>query len=132
MCNFLPLCCLRQEEIKYDLDLFGEIFINEVRDRTISLFDDRVKGNMKGESSQQLYKDVQTLNESQREIMYRIIEQVTDLSIHNMLCMFEDHEELKLLLNEENLVEESDGLAGELYTEDGWIKRYSKQRTGEI
>ena len=49
-----------------------------------------------------------------------------------MLCMFEDHEELKLLLNEENLVEESDGLAGELYTEDGWIKRYSKQRTGEI
>ena len=70
-----------------NLDLFGEIFINEVRDRTISLFDDRVKGNMKGESSQQLYKDVQTLNESQREIMYRIIEQVTDLSIHNMLCM---------------------------------------------
>ena len=62
-----------------NLDLFGEIFINEVRDRTISLFDDRVKGNMKGESSQQLYKDVQTLNESQREIMYRIIEQVTDL-----------------------------------------------------
>lgn len=115
-----------------NLDLFGEIFINEVRDRTISLFDDRVKGNMKGEPSQQLYKDVQTLNESQREIMYRIIEQVTDLSIHNMLCMFEDHEELKLLLNEENLVEESDGLAGELYTEDGWIKRYSKQRTGEI
>ena len=115
-----------------NLDLFGEIFINEVRDRTISLFDDRVKGNMKGESSQQLYKDVQTLNESQRETMYRIIEQVTDLSIHTMLCMFEDHEELKLLLNEENLVEESDGLAGELYTEDGWIKRYSKQRTGEI
>lgn len=34
-----------------NLDLYGEIFINEVRDRTISLFDDRVKGNMKGESS---------------------------------------------------------------------------------
>lgn len=64
--------------------------------------------------------------------MYRIIEQVTDLSIHNMLCMFEDHEELKLLLNEENLVEESDSLAGELYTEDGWIKGIQSRGQGDI
>ena len=111
-----------------DLDLFGEIFINEVRDRTIRVFDKRIEGTMKDESSQQLYKEVQLLNDSQRELVYKIIEQVTDLSIHNVLCMFEEHDEVKLLYNDGNLVEESDGLAGELYTDDGWIKKYSKQR----
>ena len=49
-----------------------------------------------------------------------------------MVCMVEEHEERKRLLNEEKRGEERDGRAGELYTEDGWIKRYSKQRTGEI
>ena len=111
-----------------NLELFGEIFISEVRDRTIRVFDKRIEGTMKDETSQQLHKEIQTLNDSQLKIVYSIIEQVTDLSIHNMLSMFEEHEEIKLLLNEENLVEESDGLAGELYTEDGWIKKYSNQR----
>lgn len=27
-----------------------------------------------------------------------------------------------------NLNEESDGLSGELYTEDGWIQKYTSQR----
>lgn len=111
-----------------DLDIFGEIVINEVRDRTIRIFDKRIEGIMKDEYSQQLYKEIQLLNDSQRELVYRIIEQVTDLSIHNMLSMFEEHDEVGLLYRDENLVEKSDGLTGELYTDDGWIKKFSKQR----
>lgn len=112
-----------------NLELFGSIFIDEVRDRTIRVFDKKIEGFMKDAASQALFEEIQTLDESQRQILYRIIEQVTDLSIHNMLNMFEEHEEIKLLLNGVNLTEESDGLAGVLYTVDGWISRYSKQRT---
>lgn len=112
-----------------NLDLFGKILISEVRDRTIRVFDKRINGLMKDEASQQLSKEFQDFNVFQREFVYKIVSQITDLSVHNMLCMFEEHNEVELVLNGEKLTEESDGLSGELYTEDGWIKRYSNQRS---
>lgn len=36
----------------------------------------------------------------------------------------------KLLMD--RVREESDGLSGDLYTEDGWIQKYSSQRYEEI
>ena len=112
-----------------NLEFFGEIFISEVRDRTIRIFDKRIEGLMNDKASQDLHKEIQSLNSSQQEIVNTIVYQVTDLCIHNILSMFEEHEELKLLFGNDNLIDMSDGLAGELYTDDGWIKKYSKQRT---
>ena len=40
----------------------------------------------------------------------------------------EDSENIVVLSGEENIAELSDGLAGELYTENGWIELYSEQR----
>ena len=47
--------------------------------------------------------------------------------MYNMLSLFEAHKEIELLYETENIVEESDGFSGELYTEDGWIEKYSKK-----
>ena len=44
----------------------------------------------------------------------------------------EEHEEIELTVKGRNLNEISDGLAGELYTEDGWIQKYTKQRYEEM
>ena len=57
-----------------------------------------------------------------------MIPQIVDLCMHNMMCLFEDHDEFKIIVGDENLAETSDGLAGELYTSDGWISRFSEQR----
>ena len=48
-----------------------------------------------------------------------------------MLEMFEQHDDIELNMSNENLNQISDGLAGELYTEDGWIQKFSKQRYEE-
>ena len=101
-----------------NLEKFGELFINEVRDRTIRVYDKRVNGIMKDISSKELYNEVQHLNDSQRQLIQKIISQVTDLSLHNMLFMLEEHGEMELFMNGENIAEISDGLSGELYTED--------------
>lgn len=53
---------------------------------------------------------------------------VVDLSIHNMLCMLEDHSDFSLIKDGKNIAELSDGFSGELYTEDGWISKFSEQR----
>ncbi len=114
------------------LSYFGEKLINEVRDRTIRRFDMRITGKMRDENSQKLFKEVSELDENCIRLISRIIPQVVDLSIHNMLCMFEENPEMEIQVENECINKISDGLAGELYTEDGWIQRFSNQRYEEI
>lgn len=114
------------------LSFFGEILISEVRDRTIHGFDMRITGKMRDENSQKLFEEVQQLNNEQRQLIEKIIPQIVDLSIHNMLCMVDEHANIDVQIEEESISEISDGLAGELYTEDGWIQRFSKQRFEEV
>ncbi|MBD5135552.1 MAG: epimerase [Lachnospiraceae bacterium] len=114
------------------LSYFGEMLINEVRDRTIRGFDMRITGKMKDESSKKLFEKVQQMSDEQRLVIEKIIPQIVDLSIHNMLCMIEENANIDMQVENEIISELSDGLAGELYTEDGWIQRFSKQRYEEI
>lgn len=60
--------------------------------------------------------------------MYHSITYKEGVTIDNMLCMLEDNEDFALIKDGENIAELSDGLSGELYTEDGWISKYSEQR----
>ncbi|ADZ85084.1 hypothetical protein QTL86_22675 [Cellulosilyticum sp. ST5] len=114
------------------LSRFGEILISDVRDRTIRSYDMRINGKMKDESSQKLYSEVEQLDITQRQLIERIVPQIVDLSIHNMLCMLEEHSNIDMQIEGESISEISDGLSGELYTEDGWIQRFSNQRYEEI
>ena len=110
------------------LEEFGEIFIKEVRDRTIDIFDRKTQGLMKSKESQLLFERVTKLNDEQKSLISDIIPQIVDLSIHNMLCLFEEHDEFQIIVGRENIADISDGLSGELYTSDGWIEKFSEQR----
>lgn len=110
------------------LNEFGEVLIEEVRDRTIRLFDKKMQGMMKDEDSQFLFAQVNKLSEEQKLLINKVIPQIVDLSLHNMLCVFEEHDEFQIIIHGENIVDISDGLSGELYTVDGWIEKFSKQR----
>lgn len=110
------------------LNEFGKVLIKEVRDRTIRLFDKKVQGVMRGEDSQRLFERVNKLSEEQQLLINEIIPQIVDLSLHNMLCVFEEHDEFQIVIDGENIADISDGLSGELYTSDGWIEKFSEQR----
>ena len=113
------------------LEEFGEIFIKEVRDRTIDLFDRKMQGLMRSKESQLLFEKMNKLNEEQKSLIRDIIPQIVDLSMHNMLDLFEEHDEFQVIVGEENIADVSDGLSGELYTSDGWIEKFSGQRYGK-
>lgn len=110
------------------LNEFGEVLIKEVRDRTIRLFDKKVQGAMKDKDSQLLFEKVNKLSKEQQLLINEIIPQIVDLSLHNMLCVFEEHDEFQIVIDGENIADISDGLSGELYTSDGWIEKFSEQR----
>ena len=113
------------------LEEFGEIFIKEVRDRTIDLFDRKMQGLMRSKESQLLFEKMNKLNEEQKSLIRDIIPQIVDLSMHNMLDLFEEHDEFQVIVGGENIADVSDGLSGELYTSDGWIEKFSGQRYGK-
>ena len=59
------------------------------------------------------------LSKEQQLLINEIIPQIVDLSLHNMLCIFEEHDEFQIVIDGENIADISDGLSGELYTSDG-------------
>ena len=115
-----------------ELDEFGKILINDVRDRTIRNIDSIISGKMKDSESQVIYKKISNFGEDEKLLINILIPKIIDFSIHNMLEMFEENEKIELIINGKNLAEISDGLAGELYTEDGWIQKFSEQRYEDI
>lgn len=117
---------------KNELEYFGEKLMKEVRDETISTLDMMIDGRMKGSTAQQVKEKISILNEEQLDIIKWLIPKITDIGLHNLLVMIEQNDDIKVLVKENDIKEISDGLDGELYTEDGWIERLSDERYEEI
>ena len=110
-----------------DIERFGELFINEVRDNTIDCFEKIFNGTMKGITAREIQEKTEKFKDSEKKEILWIITKAIDQCIHNMLFMAEEHDEIEIVYEGENIAEISDGLSGELYSEDGWIEKYSKK-----
>ena len=111
-----------------NLNKFGELFINEVRDVTISSLDKMIDGTMKGITAQEIKEKFLNISNEYIEIVKWLIPKIVDINLHNVLFMIDEYDEIELLFNQESLKCISDGLAGELYSEDGWINKFSNER----
>lgn len=110
------------------LDEFGKIFIEEIRDISIEDMDKMIEGTMKGEDSKIIFEKILNFTDEQKDILKFVVSITVDKVLDSFLFMIEQHENIGLLYKGINLNEESDGLSGELYTEDGWIQKYTSQR----
>lgn len=102
-----------------------------VRDETLSKFDAIAGGQLKSERALRLRKALDALTAEQVDGVKAVMAGVVDDTMHHLLWMLEqDDEQCRLLYgdstSEHDLVEISDGLSGELYSEDGWIARFSQ------
>jgi hypothetical protein len=113
------------------LNKFGKIFVTEIRDNTINSLDKMLNGIMKGVTAEKVQEKILALTNEQIDVIRWLIPQIVDIDLYNMLFMIEEHDDLELLFEKENLKEASDSLSGELYTEDGWIAKFSNERYEE-
>ena len=123
---------MKKDEI---LHKFGRILISEVRDEAIDKYEMIASGTMKSAPAIELHNKLSNFTEDQLSIVRQLVVSSIDDVIHNFLWMLEQHEgDVDLLcgvdggLNKQNVRELSDGLSGEIYTEDGWISKYSNHR----
>lgn len=107
-----------------ELDEFGRLFIKNVRDEAIFKVKALLSGSLKGESADILQDRLMAIGHE--EILEEFGMFVVNEVVHDVLWYFEESEDYRLIgPSGRSLAQESDGLAGELYSEDGWIARYS-------
>lgn len=111
------------------LDLFGEILMQRVRDEAIEQWEMTLKGKMKNENSQRLYNLATASGQSQ--LINELVPQIVDTTLHHLLWTLEQEDSIDISVSNDDkkasLKALSDGLPGELYTEDGWISRFSNK-----
>jgi hypothetical protein len=110
------------------LSNFGEQFIKSVRDNTLFVLEGIISGHMKSDTYKLMHQEIIKMPEVQVALLRDLAYRMVDLSLHNILFMFENNADWTIAgksggVNDINTL--SDGLAGELYSEDGWINQFS-------
>lgn len=121
-------------EMKNRLDYIGEKIILGVRDETMLSFERILDGDMKSTTALQIREKINDFTNEQLGVLKWLMLKVIDMELHNFLTLIEENEDIKLIVVDNknkifDVKENSDGLAGELYTSDGWINKYSNIKT---
>lgn len=112
-----------------ELDKFGEFLMKNFRDNAIYKINTLFEGSAKAPAYQDLQNSLKSFNEEEKEILKKAFTISLDSGLHDFLFSLQEstdnHEGIELLVNGSNVAKQSDGLQGELFTEDGWLSKYS-------
>ena len=109
-----------------ELEFFGKALVREVRDRSIDDWNLLIEKEMHGWEEVLSHIEGKTPEQAVKNVAPMLVDKV----LHNLLFLIDTSSEIKLSYKCNDgkfvdLADESDGLAGELPTKDGWIKRFS-------
>ncbi len=116
------------------LDRFGEIVIHNLRDSPIEAAELLMANRVIVDKDPQLLAmqdQLAQLGESQRELIRQLLDYTSTVAIHDFLSELQHAAEdnLELIIDDVEVIEESDGIQNELLEEDGWIERFSRYNT---
>lgn len=113
-----------------ELDIFGKLLMKSFRDRALYQLDTLIEGKFNVPSLQKLQESLSTMNENDKEILIQTCIESLDSGIHDFLFALQESSDnkdgIEIIVNGKNIAELSDGLQGELFTEDGWFAKFSK------
>jgi len=117
---------------KQALDFFGKVLMSRIRDEAIDHWERIFQGKMNDEDSQKVFEELRFFNPKQVQFIIDLLPKIVDTTLHHLLWTIEQEEDINILVKLEedkylDIRQISDGLAGELYTEDGWISRFSNK-----
>ena len=119
-----------------ELDLFGKILMEEVRDQVINNWDKICDGTLKGKTATRVREIISSSDGKIAEVLSEVLPLIVDNAIHNLMWSLEQEDSIKLMVSaddgaDRDIAKESDGLSGELYGANGWIARFSNERHDE-
>lgn len=109
------------------LDDFGSALMRRVRDRSLGRYENIQRGALKSQRAIELHDLLSEFDEQQKKVIKTLITESIDNTLFNFLFMFEEDEDKEIVVADVNISEISDRLAGELFSQDGWITRFSQK-----
>ena len=105
---------------------FGGFIIKHLFDKGFYKFIRLKKGEFNAPSLLDLQTDLKKFNDNEIDIIQTLVLEIMTSSMHDFLFAIQEFEDdIKINVNNENVAKLSDGLHGEIFTDDGWIKKYS-------
>jgi len=112
------------------LELFGRALIHDVRDSSYRKYLCKKGGKFKTDSAEKLRDLMGRI--SDQDALDAIVLEIIDSVIFRILVMFEENEaNLSGDWGSFNAMNDSDGLSGEIFGEDGWIEKFSAYKPSE-
>lgn len=116
---------------KSPLDKFGQFLMQRLRDRAYVHLDGLLDGHWKAPALKKLQRDLRKLDPDQQAILRRALVSSIDSAIHDFLFaiqeVHDDDGSIAIEVDGKNVAALSDGLHGELFTDDGWFARFSAE-----
>lgn len=111
-----------------NLEKFGEELIRQVRDEVLDKWQTIASGKVKAPRLVKIGKTIKNFKGKPEDLVNLVASEIIDSSLSQLLTLIETSDELIVRFSDTNISEVSDGLAGELYGENGWIHKYSKYK----
>lgn len=112
-----------------DLDTFGELVVTRLRDETVEYAEGLLAQHWKAPSLKKLQADLAQLPSEHQAVVVRCVRASVDYGIHAFLVGLREALEdgdIAVTVHGKNLLDLSDQLEGELFSEDGWQAQFSK------
>ncbi len=88
---------------------------------------DLESGKIRSPSKQELISQLSEFSDEQKTVIRKLLTECVDCGVHDLLFAIEEEkQDITVLVDGENIANESDGLNGEIFTEDGWFEKYSE------
>ncbi|HET8687916.1 MAG TPA: hypothetical protein VFM18_14840 [Methanosarcina sp.] len=113
-----------------NLEKFGLFIVTNMRDKALDQFQMLINGELASQEYQELYKKLNSTSNIDVNVLKEIVMDTVDTALHDLLVALQEahefNEGIAVFSGEDNIAEESGSLNFEPFTEDGWIKKYSK------
>lgn len=118
------------------VDKFGKFIVENLRDKGIDFAEGLLKKHWKAPSLLEMQNEIANLNDTQKTAFINAITETIDGAIHDFLFAFQEQadfdNEIQILVDGQNIVELSDGIHGEAYSDEGWFAKYSRHKSNTL
>lgn len=122
-------------ETNNSLELFGDFLVKNLRDKGIKNAETLLNNKSKSPSLLKLQSELNNFSEPQKALIKEVVIKSIDTAIHDFLFAIQElsdfENNIQILVNGQNIVELSDGIHGESFSDDGWNVKYSEYGINE-
>ena len=111
------------------VEKFGKFIVENLRDKGIDFAEGLTKRRWKAPSLLEMQSEIAGLAEPQRTAFIEAITRTVDSAMHDFLFALQERKDIQIVVDGKNIVELSDGIHGEAYSDEGWFAKYSRHKT---